>query len=586
MRTVLMCLCALIAVTACATPPENSGSPPSQPNFLIIVADDLGWSDIGPFGAEIRTPNLDALAARGALMTSFYVAPTCSPTRAMLMTGVDNHSAGVGAMSGIQAPNQTTRNYDAQLHEDVVTIAEALQANGYHTMLSGKWHLAVDEAQRPHNRGFERSFALLPGGASHFGDARHIHPGDPETIYFEDGEAVELADNFYSSIGYTDKILEYLGQRDSDSPFFAYLSYTAPHDPLQVPEEWLDRYAGAYSDGPLAVRAARTAALEAKGLIPADMPQWSPPPFPPQLPLNQPPWASRSAEERAADARPMEIYAAMIELMDEQLGRVLSALEQSGDLQNTYVIFFSDNGASAVMPLVYPNNTVEWMAENWPAGPEDAGREGAFTVLGREWAHASATPWRFFKGWVGEGGVRSPFIVTGPTVPEGVHLDALAHISDIAPTIYALSGVDPNEDVLFDGKLRPEGTSLASAWAGQDTQVERAFGMELFDNKIYRRGKWKAVFHAPPRGTGKWELFDMSIDPGETNDLATEQTSLLTNLVAEYDAYAKANGVIPPNPPPSISLRQMYNKPCDAECEQTFEDFEAAMRMRRGGGGG
>ncbi|MCG8443325.1 MAG: arylsulfatase [Caulobacterales bacterium] len=584
MRRMMMCAGLALTVAGCAATPPDGGARTERPNFLIVVADDLGWSDIGPFGGEIRTPTLDALAARGTLMTSFYVAPTCSPTRAMLMTGVDSHTAGVGAMSGIQAPNQTTRNYAAQLHEDVVTIAEVLKDQGYHTMLSGKWHLAVDEEQRPHNRGFERSFALLPGGASHFADARSLNP-EEVPVYVEDGEEVALPNDFYSSITYTDKILQYFGERETNAPFFAYLAYTAPHDPLQVPEDWLDRYAGVYDDGPLAIRAARTHALEAKGLIAEGLDQWPLPPFPPQLPLHQPPWEDRAPDERAADARAMEIYAAMIELMDQQLGRVLAALEDSGELENTYVIFFSDNGASAVVPLVYPGNTVEWLAENWPGGPETAGREGSFTVLDREWAYASATPWRFFKGWVGEGGVRSPFIVAGPSAPAGARTDALAHVSDIAPTIYELVGVDAAADPLFAGKIPPDGASLASVWATGAEEAERAFGIELFDNKAYRRGPWKITFHSPPRGSGQWELFDMSSDPGETRDLAAEHPEILASLIADYEAYAERNGVIPPVPPPSIRLRQMLNGPCDADCERAFHDFEERRRARRAGGG-
>ncbi|MEM1397300.1 MAG: sulfatase-like hydrolase/transferase, partial [Pseudomonadota bacterium] len=300
--------------------PEK-GATETQPNFLIVVADDLGWSDIGAFGGEIKTPTLDALAARGMMMTSFYVAPTCSPTRSMLMTGTDNHAAGVGAMSGIQAPNQTTRNYAAQLHGDVVTIAEALKPHGYQTLMSGKWHLAVDETQYPNRRGFDRSFALLPGGGSHFADRKSISPTEiPE--YIEDGEPVEkLPGDFYSSISYTDKMLDYLKSRDTDKPFMAYLAYTAPHDPLQVPDEWLDRYDGAYDSGPYVTRQARVKRLQKKGLVKDNIELWQAPNFPDWLPMHAAPWKTRSEDQREIDTRPMEIYASMVELMDQQLGR-------------------------------------------------------------------------------------------------------------------------------------------------------------------------------------------------------------------------------------------------------------------------
>ncbi|MEL7043607.1 MAG: sulfatase-like hydrolase/transferase, partial [Pseudomonadota bacterium] len=209
--TLMMAAAAALSAQEPALPQTASESvePPPAPNFLIVVADDMGWSDIGVLGGEIRTPTLDALAREGTVMTQFYVAPTCSPTRSMLMTGLDNHPAGVGTMHSLAAPNQTGRNYAAQLHDDVVTMAEALGTRGYETLMSGKWHLAIDEAQRPHNRGFDRSFSLLTGGASHFADQRWLNPTE-EVVYLEDGEPATLPADFYSSINYTDKLLAYL----------------------------------------------------------------------------------------------------------------------------------------------------------------------------------------------------------------------------------------------------------------------------------------------------------------------------------------------------------------------------------------
>ena len=220
-----------------------------KPNFLVVVADDLGWSDPGFLGSKIRTPTIDRLAQRGIFMSHFYVAPTCSPTRAMLLTGLSNHAAGVGTMNNLQTPNQIGhREYAAQLHDGVVTVAEMLSAHGYTTMMSGKWHLAIDEDQRPNKRGFQHSFGLVEGGASHFADQMGIT--DTETVtYHENGKETALPDDFYSTIGYTDKIIEYI-DRAGEQPFFAYLTYTAPHDPLQVPDDWLNRYKGVFDEGP------------------------------------------------------------------------------------------------------------------------------------------------------------------------------------------------------------------------------------------------------------------------------------------------------------------------------------------------
>lgn len=543
-----------------------------QPNFLIVVADDLGWSDVGAFGGEIKTPTLDGLAERGTMMTSFYVAPTCSPTRSMLMTGLNNHSAGVGAMTGIAAPNQNTRNYAAQLHDDVVTLAEVLKSNGYQTMMSGKWHLAVDEDQQPQNRGFDRSFTLLQGGASHFADRQSLNPIEaPE--YLEDGEHIELPEDFYSSISYTDKILEYLGDRDADAPFLAYLAYTAPHDPIQVPDDWLDRYDGAYDMGPVAVRQARFERQKAEGLVPEDTQLWEAPNFPPWLPLHAAPWETRSEEQREIDTRPMEIYASMVELMDEQLARVINYLDEAGELDNTYIVFFSDNGASSVAPLIYPGNTKEWVNANWDRTPANIGKAGTFGVMGREWANTSNTPLRLFKGSMGDGGIRSPMIVTGPSLPAGNKTNALAHVMDIAPTFYDLAGVDSETDPAFDGKLEMQGVSLLPVLREESDEVREAFQTELFNGLAVRDGTWKLVNIPRPAGSGAWELYNMTTDMGETVNVADQFPEIVARMSASYDEYAEANGVIPPDPPPSQSLRNLYPYVCDDACEAAFERF-------------
>lgn len=541
-----------------------------RPNFLIVVADDLGWSDIGAFGGEIRTPTLNELAKSGTVMTDYYVAPTCSPTRSMLLTGLDNHQTGVGTMHGLRTPNQPSHNYAGQLHNDVVTVAEALQSHGYQTMLSGKWHLGVDEEQYPGRRGFDRSFGLLGGGASHFADKKQLSPLEIAN-YFEDGQPVELPGDFYSSIGYTDKILEYLQGRDQDTPFFAFLAYTAPHDPIQVPDEWLDKYQGAYSQGPLAIRESRAAKAKSLGLINQDAQLWRLPDFPSWFPVHNAPWLERSEELRLTDARPMEVYAAMVELMDQQLGRVVSYLQDRGELENTYVIFFSDNGASATAPLVYPGATKEWLEDTWSIDPEDYGRQGSFTVLGGEWASAANSPWRLFKGQVAEGGIRSPLIVRGPSIPAGTRSNALAHVSDITPTLLDIAGIDAGTDPLYKHKLTPQGSSLLPAWMQQEAQVREWFGTELFGNRVLRRDNWKISWITRPLGSGAWELFDLAVDPGETNNLAGEHPRLLAELITDYEQYMNDNGVVIPDPAFGISLRKIYNKPCDWWCELRFK---------------
>lgn len=551
-----------------------------KPNFLIVVADDMGWSDIGVFGGEIRTPSLDRLASKGLSMTQFYVAPTCSPSRAMLLTGLDHHMAGYGTMSGLQAPNQlNSRNYAAQLHGDVVTIAEVLRHKGYETFASGKWHLNSEGGQGAHSRGFDRSFVLLQAGASHFADSLPLHPKGG-VDYLEDGKPVELPADFYSSISYTDKMLEYLETRNSDTPFFAYLAYTAPHDPLQVPDEWLDRYRGAYAEGPAAIRRIRAQRLQRSGLLAEDAELWQPPNFPSWVPMHREAWFEREPGQRELDARPMEIYASMVELMDQQIGRVLDYLQRQGEIDNTYIIFMSDNGPSATTPLIYSNASREWLHVERDNRPENMGRPGSHLFYGMEWAAVSASPWKMFKGSIAEGGVRSPLIASGPTIAPDQIVREIGHIRDITPTLYQLAGVVPEHEDIYKGKIMPQGKSLVSLWQQNDRQVEedRSFGLELFGNRAFRKGRWKIHNILPPIGSGEWELYDMRVDPGETKNIAADYPEQLRKLIDEYEHYAELNGVIQPNISRSIKPSKLYAGECDWWCEIRLDviDFVAS----------
>jgi len=542
----------------------------SRPNFLIIVADDMGWSDMGVTGGEIRTPNLDALAARGVLMSQFYVAPTCAPTRAMLLTGASNHEAGVGTQHGQQVANQMDDiRYAGELHDGVVTMAEALRAKDYQTWMAGKWHVGFQPDQYPNARGFDRSFVLKQGGASHFGDALVLNQTEFVT-YLEDGQEVSLPSDFYSTISYTDKMLSYLEARDKSKPFLSYLGYTAPHDPLQVPDDWIDRYRGAYDAGPDAIQKQRLANIKEKGLFPNNAQLADNIAIPSLLPSYVPPWEERTAEQRRAAAKPMEIYASMIELMDSEIGRILRNLEAEGELENTYIIFFSDNGSSAATPLNYPGTTAEWLFAERDMDPANAGKPRSHTYLGREWGQASNTPWRFFKAVTTDGGTRSPLIAVGPTIPAAGTNGALTHVSDIAPTIYELAGIEPKSDQLFKGKIQPRGVSLLETWRAGGALPERYLFTELFGNKVVRKGRWKLIQMEKPFGAGSWELYDMVNDPGESKNIATEHPEIVAKYAAAYSAYAKEVGIIEPNPPIVRNIRGTYVGHCGVGCELRF----------------
>ena len=348
----IICLSFALVVSACSREtavPEGDRSPNARPNILLIVADDMGYSDVGIFGSEIATPNIDALAAEGMMLTQFHVSPNCGPTRGAMMTGVDPHRAGMGGNHEVAAANQKGQpGYEGYLRKDVVTIAELLRDAGYHTYMTGKWHLGAD-SNNPASRGFEKSFALLNGAASHWADQGAIIPG-ATTRYVSDGQIVdELPEDFYSTTWYTDQLISYIDSGSDDgAPFFAYLSFTAPHNPLHVPQEYIDKYRGRFNQGWDVLAVERFARLRALGLVedsqdPQPRPEWVMA------------WDELSPEQKAARARDMEIYAGMIDYVDESIGRLLEHLRQSGNYDNTLIVFLSDNGPSRTSIQGYPD---------------------------------------------------------------------------------------------------------------------------------------------------------------------------------------------------------------------------------------
>ena len=338
-----------------------------RPNVLLIVVDDMGYSDIGPFGGEIRTPNLDMMAKSGRLFSDFHTAPTCSPTRSMLLSGTDNHLAGLGSMGEAIAPNQKGKpGYEGSLNQRVVSIATLLRDNGYFTCMTGKWHLGEELQHDPSRRGFQKAYALLPGGASHFEDEWMLS-ANYTPIYRENGIRVHVPKGFYSTEFYTSKLIKYLDGHTADVPFFAYLSFTAPHDPLHAPDDWIDKYKGNYDTGYDVLRRSRLKRLKEIGLIaPGVKPS-------PRLPTVVA-WDKLTDRQRKSEARKMELYAAMIENIDHHLGRLFHHLKETGQWENTLVIFFSDNGANGAEMHQYPQTDKAWVERNSDNRYENMGR--------------------------------------------------------------------------------------------------------------------------------------------------------------------------------------------------------------------
>lgn len=544
-----MRLTALLAAAICLA--SASVTAAERPNILLIVADDLGYSDLGAFGGEIATPNLDTLASSGLQLTSMYAAPTCSPTRAMLMSGTDNHLAGLGTMAEAlpQMPFlQGKPGYEGYLNQQSHSIAELLRDGGYRTSMVGKWHLGLAPEQGPDRRGFEQSFTLLEGGGVHFKPKAGSTAKIEQITYRENGQPVELPDDFYSTDFYTDKLLAYLkAGQDSGKPFFAYAAYTSPHWPLQAPEAYLDKYQGRYAAGYDAVRQARIQRMQDKGLLPKDFQAAAPLPVNPQLPA----WDQLSPERQRIEARKMEIYAAMVDNLDHNIGRVLDYLRQSGQLDNTLVLFMSDNGAAGERHEMY-----------YPAGPDtdnslaNLGKRGSQIDYGLRWAEVSAAPLRLFKGSTAEGGISVPAIVHLPKsmARQGIE-NGVARVDDLAPTFLELAGLPlPGDSYKGQVKHPITGHSMLPMLKGEGAKAPVLAG-ELFGSRYYREGNLKLLGLVPWAKPGtpppplRWQLFDLSADRGEQRDLSASQPQTVERLKTAWQAYAKQVGVVQPPAP-------------------------------------
>lgn len=539
LRRTVLCA-ALSAFSAAAGLASGASAQDQRPNILLIVADDAGYADLGSFGGEIETPNLDALAAVGVRFTQFMTSATCSPSRSMLLTGTDSHIAGLGNMAEFMAPNQAGNpGYEGYLNERVAPVAALLKDAGYDTFMAGKWHMGEEPEHWPAARGFNRDLTLIPGGGSHLDDMWGAK-GERQ-LYTYNGEPLKaLRPGFHSSVDYTAAIIANIEEtRNSGKPFFAYLALQAPHDPFQLPPEWQDRYSGRYDQGYEVVRADRIARMKALGILEPDATVF------PRLPT-VPAWTELSAEEQRQSARRMELYAGMVEHMDANIGSLVGYLKTTGIYDNTLIIFLSDNGPEGNNMFPGP----PWNNERF----EDWGEAGTFIQYGPAWAQVSAGPFRMFKGFMSEGGIRGPMIIAGNGVAGGGRIsDALAHIMDVAATILDVASVTHPDTYAGKAVAPMQGRSLAPVLAEASASVRGPsdwLGWELFGNRAIRMGDWKLLWMCEPFGPGAWQLYDLGSDPGETVDLASQQPEITKQLVAHWEDYAAANKVILPDASP------------------------------------
>lgn len=520
-------------------------------NILLIVADDLGYTDLGCYGSEIRTPNIDALASEGIRFTDFHTAATCSPTRAMLLTGVTTHKNGYGTMEGDLAENQVgLRGYETHLNWDVVTFPRLLSDHGYHTSIAGKWHQAFppDESGLwPDRRGFDRSFCMNQGGAGHFDDKQKLFGFMDRAVYVQDGEEVdELPEGFYSSAFYADQVISYMKESQAlDKPFFSFLSFTAPHWPLQVPDAYADLYEGVYDEGYEWLAEKRLAGAKKHGVVPQDV---GLPPFPELVR----PWDSLTMEEKQEQARTMEIYAAMVERLDHHVGQVMDYLKAEGLYENTLVVFMADNGAEG-NDVFTIEDTEQWVADTWNNSPDNMGKKYSYIQQGRAWASVSSLPFKYYKAFASEGGVRTPLIIRYPggQAPSGTIDGQYLSVMDLAPTFLEVAGATFPRDNRYQGRevFPIEGTSMMAFMNGSEPTVHSEAEVhiwELYGRIGIRKGQWKALKLEPPFGSGQWELYDLSVDLSEQHNVALDHPDLIAEMEVHWREYVKENNVVLP----------------------------------------
>ena len=529
---------AIISAVGCAQAPEK------KPNILLVVADDLGYTDIGSYGGEIDTPNLDALAQQGMKFTDFHVSVSCSPTRSMLLSGNDNHVAGLGNMRELLTDNQKGKpGYEGHLNERVASLAEVLRSGDYHTYLAGKWHLGHEKGSLPFDRGFERSFSILVGGASHWSDRLGLLPMDHPAKYSLDGNHLDsLPADHYSSRSFADFLMQAIRENHRDGkPFLAYLAFQAVHDPVQVPEPWLSKYRGHYDKGYEAMKTARWQSAKDIGVVHKKA----------KLADRHPmirPWKELSNDERAVEARGMEVYAGMLDAMDYHLGRVLNFLKDIGEYENTVIIFLSDNGANPWYSNEYPGADKPEFRKLFDYSLDNIGNPGSNHAYGIGFAGGSAGPLNKFKMTVGEGGIRVPLLIAGPGIKKGQQNDAFAYVWDIMPTILDMAGV--KYPAKLNGRnIEPmRGRSMIGLLDGTKEAIyspDEFVGGEMGNGKWMRQGDFKAVMVPKPYGTGEWKLFNVGDDPGEANDLSKKSPEKLQTLKVAWEKYASDVGVIP-----------------------------------------
>lgn len=534
----------LIGISFSCVETESKNDVDRRPNIVLIVADDLGFGDIGCYGGDIETPNIDALASNGIRFSSFHTAPMCAPTRAMLLSGNDNHIAGMGGQGRVTEEF----GYEGKLTNRIVTIPQLLEGAGYHTYMAGKWHLGNEPEANPHQKGFEHSFVLLNGAGNHYNNQSALRKG--YSSYTQDGDSIAWKDGNYSTDFYTDKIIEYIDQNEADGkPFFAFAAYTSPHWPLQVDKKYWKKYSGMYNDGYEKLRERRMNSLKKAGIISQNANL-------PQVHEMVKPWDSLSEKEKMKEVRKMELYAGMVDNLDYNIGRLIKYLKDIGEFENTLFVFMSDNGAANrdfINEDRYENMS-KALKEYYNDDYENMGNADSYISYGPQWAEAGSAPFRYYKDYATEGGINTTMIISGTNINKKNEIHhGFTSVQDLAPTFYELA--DVSYPITYKGnEVYPlKGNSLIPFVSGKTNEIhpsDYVFAIEHYGNAMLRKGNWKITNFKKPFSLENFALYNLSNDPGEQTDVKESEIDKYKEMLMEWAKFSNEVKVQIPAPSP------------------------------------
>ncbi|MDW3647121.1 MAG: arylsulfatase [Bacteroidia bacterium] len=508
--------------------------PIQKPNVILILVDDMSLMDLGSYGGEASTPHLDQLAHSGIRFFNHHTSPSCAPSRAMLLTGMDSHKTGVPNLPLFLPPEQINEvGYEGILNDTVKTLGTLLKAEGYNTYVSGKWHMGHSPNTLPTKRGFDRSYILDASGADNYEHKAYL-PTQSKPPWYQDGKEIDLPEDFYSSRTLVDKLISFIDEEeDKASPFFSYLAFQAIHIPVQAPKEFIANYDGVYDKGWDVIRQERYEKAIELGIIDSSVQLGEMLPF-----LNS--WESQTEEEKQLKAKAMAVNAAMIEAMDFHIGRLMDYLEEQGKLNNTVFLVSSDNGPEGSDPSLVAGMDLWLQWAGYDREYDNLGQRGSWNFIGPEFASAAASPSAYFKFYAGEGGLRVPLIVSGAGLAFRKTKSAFSFVTDVVPTILDIVGASYPQNY-FDGKsLYPLIQNTQERIHEEDEYV----AVEVAGNAALFKGNMKIVRNGPIYGDNKWYMYDISSDPGETQDLSQKMPELFEEMMEYYREYCEEYGVL------------------------------------------